>query len=357
MIEKDSKVRLEDIAKKSGVSIATVSRYFNGIKVRDDAVRKIIVATQKMGVSHITDNKLSISEKQLIIGMVVPNIKHNYCSKIVSGALEEARKNNQQIIIASSESNSLNENQILKSFSSLNLSGLIYMPVASWEGSVPEEIELFSNIPVVVVGRRNVLKNRVHIYTDNITGGYLATKYLLNLGRKRIAFCIGIWEYPFGSIDPKKLIQDKSKIGGFASLDRFTGYLNALDEFNIEYDSNLITVVGWDYEGGKMAAADILGKTQEFDSFITTSDTMASGLMETLKVHGYNIPYDVAVVGWDNSELANFTEPHLTSVEQPSEMMGRAASQSIIKLLKGEAVVDVVFDVAISPKGSTALKR
>lgn len=359
MIDKNQKFRLVDIAKKSDVSIATVSRYLNGIKIREDAEKRISNVLQKMGVTKI-ENKISVSyfsAEQTIIGMVVPDIMHNYCSKIVAGAMLEAKENGQHILLESSESSRAKEQLILQSLSQLNLSGLIYMPVASWEGSVPSEIDLFNAIPVVVVGRRNVLKNRVHVYTDNITGGYLATKYLLNLNRKRIAFCIGTWEYPFGSIDPKKLIQDKSKVGGFASLDRFSGYLKALDEYGIEYDPSLVTVVTWDFEGGRNATADILGKTQNFDSFITTSDTMASGVMDSLKSHGYSIPSDVSVIGWDNSELSYFTEPHLTSVEQPSVMMGRAASKIIYQLNHHELVNDSVFNVFISPKESTALRK
>lgn len=360
MIDKDQKIRLVDIADKAGVSIATVSRYLHGVHIREDASKRISLVLQKMGVSSIEGNKIGLSyfsNDQLIVGMVVPDITHNYCSKIVAGAMAEAKEHGQHILLESSESSRAKEREILKSLAKLKLGGLIYMPVASWEGFVPDEISLFDDIPVVVVGRRNVLKNRVHIYPDNITGGYIATKYLLNLKRRRIVFCIGIWEYPFGAVDPKKLIEDQSKLGGFASLDRFVGYLRALEEYGIDYDPALVTVVPWDFEGGKKATADILGKTHDFDSFIATSDTMASGVIESLKLHGYSIPAEVSVMGWDNSELCYFTEPHLTSVEQPSVMMGRSASRIIHVLEKGEKVQDAIFDVFISPKESTALGK
>lgn len=350
---KNYKARLKDIAKKSGVSIASVSRYFNGIKIRDENVRRIAAAMQKLDlVQPLTVN--CSAENSSVIGMVVPDIKHNFCSKIVSGVINEIRKTNKYILLESSESSVVKERDILRHFSAMKLAGLIYMPTASWSESVPEEIRLFDTIPLVVVGRRNVLKDRTHIYTDNITGGYLATKYLLNLGHRHIAFCIGTWEYPFGTTDPRLLIQDLSKTGGFASLDRFAGYIKALDESNIRYNPDLVTVGSWNYEGGCIAAGEILGKTHVFDSVITTSDTMASGMLDALKRHGYKIPKDISVMGWDDSELAVYTEPHLTSVRQSSEQMGCAAAHAISLLIGSRKhIEDVIFPVSIIPRDST----
>ena len=88
---KNYKARLKDIAKKSGVSIASVSRYFNGIKIRDENVRRIAAAMQKLDlVQPLTVN--CSAENSSVVGMVVPDIKHNFCSKIVSGVISLDRK-------------------------------------------------------------------------------------------------------------------------------------------------------------------------------------------------------------------------------------------------------------------------
>ena len=86
------KTRLEDIARQAGVSIASVSRYLNGIKVRNENAKRIVAALQKMEFQkRAIATKNAVDRNNDIIGMIVPDIKHNYCSKIVSGAIIEAR--------------------------------------------------------------------------------------------------------------------------------------------------------------------------------------------------------------------------------------------------------------------------
>lgn len=353
------KITLTDIAGVSGMSIATISRFLNGKSVRKYAENRIRDAMNELGVENILNRREAVypgSVQSSQIGVIVPDIKHNYCSKIVSGVLKRAMDYGQQVIVASSDSLLNRERAILVSFSKIKLAGLIYVPIGSWDAVVPGEISLFDHIPVVVVGRRNVLKNRCHVYSDNITGGYLATKYLINLNRKRIVFCVGTWDNSIQYLDPYELVTEHpEKAGIYGSLDRFIGYLKALEEEGISYDSQLIATVTWDFQGGCNAVAKILGRTRDFDSFITTSDTMASGVLDTLKKHGYCVPEQVSIVGWDNSELTMFTEPHLTSMFQDSERMGAVAVDCIKSTSRG-ALQDVVLDSFLYPRGTTTTK-
>lgn len=361
MSSKDQrKIKLLDISNCSGVSIATISRFLNGKKIRRDAEVKILDAMEKLGATNLPTNPkehLSIVKTSpSLIGVIVPDIKHNYCSKIVAGVIKRAAEYNQQVVISSSESSILKERDSLISFSRINLAGLIYVPVGSWDAVVPDEISLFDDIPVVVVGRRNVLKNRCHVYSDNIKGGYIATKYLLNLNRKRIVFCVGTWDNSIQHLDPYKLVtENPGKAGIYGSLDRFIGYLKALDEAGVPYDPQLIASVTWDFSGGCNAVAKILGQTNNFDSFITTSDTMASGVLDTLRKHGYLVPEQISIIGWDNSELTMFTEPHLTSMSQDSEGMGMIAVDQVNS--KKEYREDVVLDISLYPRGTTTSKQ
>ena len=354
--KEQKKIKLQDISNCSGVSIATISRFLNGKKIRRAAEIKILDAMERLGATNLSsDSKDHISivkNSPSLIGVIVPDIKHNYCSKIVAGVIKRASVYNQQVVIASSESSILRERDSLVAFSRLDLAGLIYVPVGSWDAVVPDEISLFDNIPVVVVGRRNVLKNRCHVYSDNIKGGYIATKYLLNLNRRRIVFCVGTWDNSIQHLDPYKLVtENPEKAGIYGSLDRFIGYLKALKEAGMPYDPQLIASVTWDFSGGCNAVARILGQTNDFDSFITTSDTMASGVLDTLRKHGYMVPEQISIIGWDNSELTMFTEPHLTSMFQDSEGMGTIAVDQV-NLKKGPRE-DVVLDISLYPRGTT----
>jgi LacI family transcriptional regulator len=356
---KNEQVRLKDIAKEACVSVSTVSRFLNGVGVRPEAEARIRKVLKNKNWSRYSTSRLELqmSSSLHVIAMIVPDIQHNYYSTIVSGSLEEAKKKDLMVVLASAGGSYTEECELLTQLDSIHPDGLIYVPVASWSGSVPDEISLFSRVPIVVAARRAVLQGRPHVFADNISGGYLATKYMLNLGHRRIGFIVGTWEYPFGNTDLLELVKDTSKLGGFASLDRLRGYLRALQEYNVPYDPDLVTVSHWSFEGGKSGMAELMSKTTDIDSIISTSDTMALGVIDTLKTHGFSIPEDISVLGWDDSELCKYADPQLSSVGQPSKQMGMSAIDMLVRLDAGEKVDDIMYDVSIIPRASTAIRR
>ncbi|MFA6846380.1 MAG: LacI family DNA-binding transcriptional regulator [Sphaerochaetaceae bacterium] len=356
---KTDQIRLKDIAAEAKVSIPTVSRFLNGTTIRPDAEERIKKVLKTKNWSRYSTFRLEqkMSDAPHVIAMIVPDIQHNYYSTIVAGTLEEAQKRNLTIMLASCEGSYSKECELLAQFAKSHIDGLIYVPVASWSCAIPQEISLFDSLPLVVAARRAVLKGRPHVYTDNISGGYLATRYMLNLGHRRIGFIVGTWEYPFGNTDLRELVRDETKLGGFASLDRLRGYLKAMEEYKVPYNPDLVTVSHWSFEGGKSGMAELMGRTTDIDAVIATSDTMASGVIDTLKTHGFSIPEDISVLGWDNSELSRFTDPQLTSVGQPSKQMGRNALNMVADLAEGKKVNDIVYEVNIVPRASTSIRR
>ena len=103
--------------------------------------------------------------------------------------------------------------------------------------------------------------------------------------------------------------------------------------------------------------AELMSKTTDIDSIISTSDTMALGVIDTLKTHGFSIPEDISVLGWDDSELCKYADPQLSSVGQPSKQMGMSAIDMLVRLDAGEKVDDIMYDVSIIPRASTAIRR
>jgi len=354
-MSKKNKVILKDIAKEAKVSIATVSRYLNGAMVRKSSVKNIENALKENNWN--TKVKYNKALRVKSVGVILPDITHNYFSKIADGIMQKAKQYDYIIVLASSERDSNTEKEQLERLSRADLDGLIYIPIAPREGALFEEISYFDNIPLVVAVRRGIIPNRPHIYADNIAGGYMATRYMLSLGRKKIGFIMGFWEYPFLLDNILDITKNSNTSGGFPSLDRFKGYLKALDEFNIEYDSSCVIVSNWGFEGGKNAAAKLILASPTIDAIITTSDTMAAGVLDTFKHHGINVPQDISVMGWDNSQLTNFTTPNLTTIEQPSKNIGMSALETIHKMILGKEVKDIIYNVNIIPKHSTSIKK
>lgn len=354
-MNKEKKIVLKDIAKEANVSIATVSRYLNGAMIRKSSIKNIENALKKNNWNTKVKHNKALKVKS--IGVILPDITHNYFSKIADGIMKKAKQYDYIIVLASSERDSNIEKEQLERLSRADLAGLIYIPIASREGALFEELNYFDDIPLVVAVRRGVIPNRPHIYADNITGGYIATRYMLSLGRKKIGFIMGFWECPFHLDNILDIVKNSNISGGFPSLDRFKGYLKALNEFNIEYDPSCVIVSNWGFEGGKNAAAELILASPTIDAIITTSDTMAAGVLDTFKHHGINVPQDISIMGWDNSQLTNFTTPNLTTIEQPSKNIGMSALETVHKMILGKEVKDIVYNVNIIPKHSTSIKK
>lgn len=353
-MSKKNKLLLKDISKEANVSISTVSRYFNKESIKDSSKIKIESALKDNNWSiEINQSKNNIKN----IGLILPNITHNYLLKIAESIIMKAKEYNYIISIASSESNTVIEKEHLEIFSKASIDGLIYIPVSTKNRELVNELKYFNDKPLVIACRRSILKNKPHIYADNIEGGYMVTKYMLGLGRTKIGFIIGLWEYQFSLEELLELVKDHDASGCFPSIDRFKGYLKALKEAGIEYDPTLTIVSHWGFEGGRSAAVELILKSTQLDGIIAASDTMAAGAIDTLKCYGIKIPDDISVIGWDNNQISNFTNPKITTVEQSSKNIGFTALSTIHSIIAGKEVSDSVYGVSIIQRESTSFKK
>lgn len=354
------KLRLGEIAKGADVSIATASRYLNGIKVRaSSAVRIEKYLRQQLlkDPSVVFHNKNTLIAGQ-VIGLIIPTLSSFYFTETLTGVLNAAKELGYSVVTAMAQLDIENERQLLEDFSRYNLAGLIYAPVALMNDQIPVEIEALKHIPIVVANRRNILPGRIHVYADNINAGYLATRHLLSRGRKNIGFALGTWNN--NSFDIAKLMElskDYDTLGGFPSVDRFRGYIMALEEHDLPFSPSLLSVTSWDSEGGVRSVAELIGKAPHMDGLIATSDLLSAAALRTLQKHGYKIPQDIAVIGWNNSELASYTAPTLTSIVNPAYEIGYSAVSVINRLLRGEQVQDIVLASSIVARESTAITR
>lgn len=180
------------------------------------------------------------------------------------------------------------------------------------------------HIPVVIADFED--KRIPSVYVDNEEGGYLATKHLLNLGHTRIGYILDHTEPPNGSG------------GNEPGADRQRGYQRALWEAGIDFDPQLISESGQhSRERGAVAAERLLNRADRPTAIFAASDLIALGVMEYARKQGLRIPEDLAVVGFDDIELASFAG--LTTLRQPMQEMGRQAAEIVTRLMQGDKVV------------------
>lgn len=180
-----------------------------------------------------------------------------------------------------------------------------------------------SDIPIVAWGGPVPDKNYCLVGGDNVEGGYLATKHLLDLGRRNIAF--------FGNTNQPEVAS------------RFAGYEKALQEFGLAADQLLQIDVPFEMHHAREVISELIDTDVEFDAAVCVSDVMALSAIATLSEAGLRVPEDVAIVGYDDIGLAAFSSPPLTTVRQNIRWAGRILVESVLSLINGENVTDTTL--------------
>jgi LacI family transcriptional regulator len=354
MNEKNGEYTIRDIARMSGLSIASISRYFNGLKVRRSTAQKIENTLKFIDYKPNIAAKYMKGQRTGVIGLIVPEISHPFFALIAEGVIEEARRNDQLILISSSYGSRENEIIAIDQFSRSILDGLIYIPVSNPQ-NIPA-IESFRNIPLVVAARANIFAHVPHVYSDNEKGGYLATKFLIRQNRRNIAFLGSFWEIPCNVQDIGNMT-NAANAGSFSTISRFKGYLRALEEEGIVYDPNKVFLCGYGYQNGYDAAREVMAKLTDVDGVIVMTSTVANGAVDAFRTHGISVPETISLVVFDDDEIMYTTLPHFTTVQLSLRKMGIEAVKSLNKILSHKECPDTVIDVRLKIGDSTVMKE
>jgi LacI family transcriptional regulator len=341
---------VHDVARLSGVSAATVSRFLNNHRIRPDLEARVRAAVDQLDYRPNTAARFMKGSKTGTIGLIVPEIDHPYFAAILEGASQEARDNDQLILAASSHGKRANETLVVDQFSRSIIDGLIYAPVAT--GELFPRRDVFRNLPVVITARRGIYPDLVHVYSDTRRGGYLSTKYLLSLERRQVSFIASFWEPICDSQSIMDMLSTPNS-GAHASLERFRGYLDALEEMNVTYDPSLVIVCGYTYESGFEAGTQLLTRLAPFDAIVTASDLVAAGAIGAFEAQGLDVPRDVSVVGYGDQDVGRVLRPSLTSIRQNVYELGVKSVKTMNALLHGERPDDWVEDVELIVREST----
>jgi LacI family transcriptional regulator len=175
-------------------------------------------------------------------------------------------------------------------------------------------------LPVVHVDPANPLDDAtVSVGSTNFSGGVQATRHLLELGHRRIAFAGGAPTFQ-------------------PSAERLQGYLSALRAAGVAADETLVRARAHTFEAGVAMADDLLALPDPPTAVFAASDSIALGVLASAQRHGLRVPDDLSVVGFDDTSAAVSSAPALTTVRQPVVEMGRVALRTVLQLARGEAV-------------------
>lgn len=316
-----SQPTLEMVAAEAGVSRATVSRVVNGsTKVSPEIVAAVNTAIDRL---HYVPNRAarSLANRQTqAVALVVPEdmtrfFGDPYFAAVVQGITRRLEESDYtlNLLVASSDP----RHKTMRYLRSGSADGALIVSHHTGDDFVAE---LETTMPVVFGGRpANAADiNAYFVDVDNAAGAETGTQHLIDLGRRRIGSITGPVDMPAG-------------------IDRLAGFRRTLERAGMPADA--VEHADFTVAGAAAATRRLLERCPDIDGLFVASDLMATGVLDVLREQGRAVPRDVAIVGFDDSPAATSAAVPLTTVSQPSEEMGFAMADTLLRLLAGEATV------------------
>ncbi|PTM59939.1 LacI family DNA-binding transcriptional regulator [Desmospora activa] len=335
-------VTIRDVAKRAGVSIATVSRVLNQSKpVSNPLKQRIMQAVEETGYRPNAVARSMIRKKTGLIGVIVPEIANPYFSGLVEGIEAVAKERAYYTVLAISEKDDRRELELLRIFQSKQMDGILWA-AARLDPACQQEI-IQSNIPCVIIGQRLKNKDIPSVAIDNRRAAYETVSHLIQLGHRRIGMIHGpLWDVQSGR-------------------ERLEGYHLALQTYGLSFRSDWTAEAGeFNVENGYQGMRAIWRTAEKPTALFCACDRLAVGAMTYLKQEGVSLPEEFSVAGFDDEELASLITPRLTTVRHSPYQMGYKSAQILTDRIKGkrDSRCDAItLDYQVIVRESTAILK
>jgi DNA-binding LacI/PurR family transcriptional regulator len=316
---------LEKVALRAGVSRATVSRVVNGSTTVAPAIRdSVLRAVRDLGYVPNHAARSLVTQRTDSIALVLPEPESRVFSDdqffpgIIRGVGHELESAEKQLVLMMASSNASHD-RIERYVMAGHVDGVL---VASVHGADPLPVTL-ARTGIPVVSNERMLGRGVtvpYVGVDNVGGARLAERHLIEAGRTRIATIAG----------PQDMV---------AGIDRLDGYRTELRGSDRR---SMVALGTFTRESGETAMRQLLADDPDLDAVFVASDLMAHGALRALRHAGRRVPEDVAVVGFDDIELARYADPPLSTVRQPIVELGRELARQLLRLAAGEEIEPAV---------------
>ncbi|MFC5401532.1 LacI family DNA-binding transcriptional regulator [Cohnella soli] len=314
-------VKIKDVAKMAGVSVTTVSRVLNGEKyVKDDLKEKVNKVIEELGYAPSQIARSLVRKKTNLIGVIVPDLTSSFYSTILSSIEDRASVNGYNLLVCNISEDIDKEYKYLNVFQEMRVEGIIIM-----HEKINEQIRAFIhkiNTPVIFSSVKPMDQKFVSVIIDDYEAAYEATRYLIELGHEAIGFIGG---------DMRDITSGQN---------RYSGYRNAMSDRGKKLVFEHIRFGDYKVQSGYDQMKEMLSAGNRPSAVFAVSDDMAVGAMNCIRDHHLRVPEDIAVIGFDGSQLTELVRPTLTSMEQPIHEMGRVTMDVLLKLIGGETLPD-----------------
>lgn len=326
-------VTVHDVARRAGVSIATVSRALNGRgRISEQTRENVLDVVRELGYLPNDLARGLVGMATQTIALLLPDITNPYFPELVKGVQTVADERGHLLLLCNNADDERKTVADVEMLRRKKVDGILLVPGAL--ASSHALAEATKGIPVVVIDRRIPGQHADLVTVDHRCGARQATEHLIELGHHRIAHLSG----------PRNVI---------SARERRTGWRQAMRKHNLPTDS--VQTGDFTEEGGYAGARRLLDSEADFTAVFAANDLSAIGLLRAFTEAGVRVPRDVSVIGFDGIRLATYTTPALTTVVQPIYQLGRAAAELLLDRIEApQEPRTVVLDTTLEVRDSTA---
>lgn len=309
--------RLDAVAERAGVSIATASKVLNGHPdVAAKTRQRVEEAITSLGYQSPSARR---SGRRRTVEFMVDKLTSPYAMEVLRGVTLAAEEHDIDVVVGRfRQHGDAEKSQVawIQRLVAAQRMGAVVVTAEVDPSSYRSITE--SRLPVVVIDPLQVTNpDLVSVASTNWTGGRTATEHLIGLGHRRLAIVGG----------PAQSISAAARVDGFRS---------ACAEAGIEVDPRFVRQVVFDHDAAQEVADEWFRSADRPTGIIASSDTQAMGVLKAARTHGIQVPADLSIVGYDDTYVASWSNPPLTCVRQPLQDIGRVALRTLVQLDRRE---------------------
>lgn len=327
-----NRITITDVAQAAGVSVATVSKVLNSrYGVASSTSDRVMQVVRELGYESSLVARSMRSQRTDVIGILVGEFEP-FSAEILKGAGAALRETRYELLAYTGGRHGDTEGWERRHLS--RLSGTLI------DGAIlvtPSVTDVQVGIPLVVIDPHTGPEGLPSVESDNFIGATMATRHLIELGHRRIAFLTGRPDLR-------------------SSGQRFDGYRHALEQAGLPFDPSLVRTASYSADGAGAPALEFLSRLDRPTAVFAANDISAIATLDMARALGLRVPDDLSVIGFDDIPEAAQMRTPLSTVRQPIQQMGRAAAHLLLAALEGTPAerTHVVLPTSLVRRATTA---
>jgi LacI family transcriptional regulator len=303
-------MKIQEVARRAGVSTATVSRTINNPSMVDPkTAKRVWKAVEDLGYYPNSLARSLVSGRSRILGLIVSDITNPFFPELIKGFEDVAIHHSYEILVSSTNYDSGRMALCVRRMLERKVEGVAIM-TSEMDNHLVEQLA-HRNVPMVFLDVGPTGKGISHVVVDYAMGVNEAVEHLLSLGHRRIGFISGPLDLKSARI-------------------RRSAFLRSLSRYGIDEDKRLVEEANHTVDGGFEAMARMLESKCSPTAVLASNDLTAIGMMRAVRRAGLSVPQDISVVGFDDIRLAEFTEPPLTTVRLSRSELAEHAFHALL---------------------------